>query len=131
MDDLIRMTATEAVAALKAGEVKPAELVDAAAARIAAVEPKINAVPIQDFDRARDRAKSMEAADFRPSDHPADLAGLPIAIKDLIDVAGLRTTYGCPLYKDNVAKTSDPLVKLLERRGAIVIAKSNSPEPKR
>ncbi|MEQ9123705.1 MAG: amidase family protein, partial [Alphaproteobacteria bacterium] len=122
------MTATEAVAALRAGQVKPSELVDAAARRIEAVEPGLNALPILDLDRAREAAKRREDAGVRPSGHPADLAGLPIAIKDLIDVAGLPTTYGCPLFKDNVARTSDPLVRLLESRGAIVVAKSNSPE---
>lgn len=128
MDALIAMTATEAVAALRAGQVKPSELVDAAARRIEAVEPGLNALPILDLDRAREAAKRREDSGVRPSGHPADLAGLPIAIKDLIDVAGLPTTYGCPLFKDNVARTSDPLVRLLESRGAIVVAKSNSPE---
>lgn len=128
MDELIRMTATEAVAALKAREVKPSEMVEVAARRIEAIDPKLNALPIQDFDRARETAKSREDEGQKPSDHPADLAGLPIAIKDLIDVEGLRTTYGCPLFKDNVAAKSDPLTRLLQRRGAIVVAKSNSPE---
>lgn len=128
MDELIRMTATEAVAALKSGAVKPSEMVDAAAARIEAVDPKLNALPIKDLDRARETARRREAAGAATSDHPADLAGLPIAIKDLIDVEGLPTTYGCPLFKDNVATKSDPLTALLQDRGAIVVAKSNSPE---
>ena len=128
MDELVRMSATSAVAALKAGAVKASELVEAAARRIEAVEPKLNALPILDLDRARDAAKRREDRGVRPSDHPADLAGLPIAIKDLIDVQGLPTTYGCPLFKDNIATTSDPLVTLLQSRGANVIAKSNSPE---
>ena len=55
--DLIRLTATEAVAKLKAREVSPVELIDAAAARTAECEPKINALPIQCFDRARWRAE--------------------------------------------------------------------------
>lgn len=128
MDALVRMSAVEAVAALKSGDVKPSEMVEASARRIEAVEPRLNALPILDLDRARERAKRREDDGVKPSDHPADLAGLPIAIKDLIDVAGLRTTYGCPLFKDNVAKASDPLVRLLEARGANVVAKSNSPE---
>lgn len=128
MDELIRMTATEAVAALKAGDVTPSELVEASARRIEAVEPKLNALPILDLDRARETAKKREDSGVKPSDHPGDLAGLPIAIKDLIDVEGLHTTYGCPIFKDNVATSSDPLVRLLQDRGAIVVAKSNSPE---
>ncbi len=128
MDELIGMSAVDAVAALRKGDVKPSELVDAAAARIRAVEPRLNALPILDLDRARDTAVKREAAGLRPAAPPADLAGLPIAIKDLIDVEGLPTTYGCPLFKDNVATRSDPLVRLLQARGANVVAKSNSPE---
>ncbi len=60
-NDLIKLTATEAVAKLKAREVSPAELIDAAAARTAECEPEINALPIQCFDRARDRAKLLES----------------------------------------------------------------------
>jgi amidase len=126
--ELINLSAQEAVSALRASEVKPSELIEAAAARIDAVEPALNALPILALDQARDAAKKREAAGAKPSDHPADLAGLPIAIKDLVDVKGLPTTYGCPLYKDNIATKSDPLVTLLEGRGATVIAKSNSPE---
>jgi amidase len=56
------------------------------------------------------------------------LAGLPVAIKDLTDVAGVRTTYGSPIFKDHVPKTSHPVVERIERAGGIVIAKSNTPE---
>ena len=125
-DDLINFSATEAIAKLKAREVSPLELIDAAAARTAACEPKINALPIQCFDRARDRAKRLE--DQPDREHPAWLAGLPIAIKDLIDVAGERTTYGTPMMAENVAQKSDILVETLEARGALVVAKSNTPE---
>jgi len=128
MNEFVRMTATEAVAGLRSKTIKPTDLVDAAAARIAAVEPSINALPILDLQRAMDAAKALESAPPTDDPHPADLAGLPIAIKDLIDVEGLPTTYGCPLFKDNIAKSSDPLTQLLQRRGAIVAAKSNSPE---
>ena len=56
------------------------------------------------------------------------MAGLPIAVKDLTDVAGVRTTYGSPIYADHVPERSDILVERLEERGAVVIAKSNTPE---
>jgi amidase len=62
------------------------ELIEASAARTAECEPKINALPIQCFDRARDRAKLLENQPGR--EHPGWLAGLPISIKDLIDVEG-------------------------------------------
>ena len=58
-DELIRMTATEAVARLRKGEISPLELVDASEARIAEVEPAVNALPTLCFDRARDHAKRL------------------------------------------------------------------------
>ena len=61
-------------------------------------------------------------------DDPAWLAGLPIAVKDLSDVAGVRTTYASPIFADHVPETSDLMVERLEANGAIVIAKSNTPE---
>ena len=57
MTELWRLTATEAVAKLRKRELSPLELVDAAASRIEAVEPKVNALPIRFFDEARDHAK--------------------------------------------------------------------------
>src|SRR5207253_1517075 len=56
------------------------------------------------------------------------LAGLPVSIKDLTDVAGVRTTYGSPLFANHVPTKSHPLVECIERKGGIVVAKSNTPE---
>jgi amidase len=125
--ELIRLTATAAVQLLRGREVSPLELVEAALARIAAVEPQVNALPTLAADRARDHARRLMAE--RPD--PAErgwLAGLPIAIKDLVDVAGVRTTYGSPIYSDHVPAASAPLVERLEANGGIVLAKSNTPE---
>ena len=128
-NDLISLTATEAAARLRRREVSPLELIDAAAARIAAVEPAVNALPTLCLDRARDHAKQLMAGHRREAEHePGWLAGLPVSIKDLNDVAGVRTTYGSPIFKDHVPVTSHPLVQRIERKGGIVIAKSNTPE---
>ncbi|MDH8313493.1 amidase family protein, partial [Klebsiella pneumoniae] len=56
------------------------------------------------------------------------LAGMPVPIKDLTDVAGVRTTQGSPIFKDVVASKSNIVVENLETNGAIVYAKSNTPE---
>ncbi len=119
-DHLHKLTATAAVKLLKAGKVSPRELVDAAEARIRSVEGAVNALPTLCFERARERAKKVKKASL--------LAGLPIAIKDLTDVAGVRTTYGSPIYADNVPLRSNILVERLEANGALVVAKSNTPE---
>jgi amidase len=121
-DELIRLTATEAVSQLRRKEVSPVELVDAAAARIEAVDGTVNALPIRCFERAREQAKGPLP------DGPGSLCGLPIAVKDYNDVGGVRTTYGSPIYADYVPDRSDATVARLERNGAIPIAKSNVPE---
>lgn len=127
MNPLIKLTAREAVAKLRQGDVTPLELIDAAAERIAETDDAVNALPTLCLDRARDRAKKMTAADDARTD-AAWLAGLPIVIKDLNDVAGVRTTYGSPLFADHVPDGSDVMVERLEDNGALIIAKANTPE---
>ncbi len=127
MDELVKLTACEAVARLERRELSPLELVEAAAARIAEVEPAVNALPTLCLERARARARRLMEAP-RPEPRPGYLFGLPIAVKDLNDVAGVRTTYGSPLYADHLPERSDLVVERLEENGAVVIAKSNTPE---
>lgn len=125
MTEYHRWTAVEAVSRLRNGDVTPLELIDAAAARIAAVEPIVNALPTLCLDRARERALNLP----RPAgDDPGHLFGLPIVIKDLTEVAGVRTTFGSAVFADHVPQASDMLVTRLEGRAASVIAKSNTPE---
>ena len=125
-EGLCALTATEAVARLRAGEVTAAELVEASIARIEEVDPKVNALPIPCFDRARDMARKLRPEDH--ADNPKSLCGLPIAVKDYNDVGGVRTTYGSPIFAQSVAAQSDATVRQLERNGAIPMAKSNVPE---
>jgi amidase len=128
-DELIRLTACEAVARLKRGDITPLDLIDAAERRIAEVEPAINALPTLCLERAREHARRlMRGKGCEAEGEPGWLAGLPVAIKDLADVAGVRTTYGSPIFRDHVPKTSHPVVERIERKGGIVIAKSNTPE---
>lgn len=127
MDELIKLTAREAVSLLKRGEVSPLELIEAAAGRIAEVEEAVNAMPTRCLDRARDWAHQLMA--HPPGDpSPHYLYGLPIAIKDLVDVEGVRTTYGSPIFSQNRPGCSDYLVEILEANGAVVLGKSNTPE---
>ncbi|MBI3512466.1 MAG: amidase [Proteobacteria bacterium] len=125
MTELWRLSAREAVARLRRREVSPVELIDAALARIAAVGAPVNALPTLCAERARAAALRLPAGS---ADDPGWLAGLPIAIKDTADVAGVRTTYGSPIYADHVPTTSSATVDMLEARGALVLAKSNTPE---
>jgi amidase len=125
MVHLWQMTATEAVDRLRRGEVSPLDMVDAAAERIAAVEPKVNALPIRFLDVAKEQAKAFRRD---ASEHPGWLAGLPIAVKDYNDVAGQLTTNGSPIYANNIAAADDRTVATLRANGAIPLAKSNVPE---
>jgi amidase len=125
MSDLIEKTATEVVDLLKRQEISPLDCLDALEKRIAAVDGAVNALPTRCFDRARAHAKRLMAL---PAGERGPLAGLPVPIKDLIDVAGVRSTQGSPIYADYTPETSDILVSRLEANGGIVYAKSNTPE---
>ena len=124
-EELIKTDACGVVDLLKRGEVTPHDLLDALEARIATVDPAVNALPTLCFARARVHADRLLA---KPLAERGPLAGLPVPIKDLTDVAGVRTTYGSPIFKDHVPARSDLLVEHLETQGAIVYAKSNTPE---
>ncbi|TAJ40398.1 MAG: amidase [Reyranella sp.] len=129
-NELWKMTAVEAVARLKRKDISPLDLVEASARRIAEVEPAVNALPTLCLDRARDHAKRIMAGGgaCEASSEAGWLAGLPVSIKDLTDVAGVRTTYGSPIFADHVPARSNPLVERIERKGGIVMGKSNTPE---
>src|SRR5947207_11512437 len=129
-DELWRMSAVEAVARLRKGEISPLELVEASARRIAEVEPAVNALPTLCLDRARDHAKRVMAGGkaCEAAGEAGWLAGLPVSIKDLTDVAGVRTTYGSPIFANHVPAKSHPVVERIERKGGIVMGKSNTPE---
>ncbi len=125
MTELIRMTALDIVAGLKAGTITPLDCLDALERRIGAVNGSVNALPTLCFERARNHARKLME---RPPAQRGLLAGLPVPIKDLIDVAGVRCTQGSPIFRDRVAENSDILVRHLEANGGIVYAMSNTPE---
>ena len=125
MHDLIRMTAREVLARLNAGDITHSEVLDALEARVAAVGGPVNALPTLCFDRARDHATRIAA---RPVAERGILGGLPVPIKDLEAVAGVRSTQGSPIYADHVPETSNYIVERIEAHGGVVYAKSNTPE---
>jgi amidase len=119
-----RPTATELAAALRAREVSAREVMESHLTRIADVNPRVNAIVTQlDPELA---LKAAEEADQRPP--RGVLHGLPIAVKDLEETAGMRTTFGSPLFADNVPQHDSLLVERLRNAGAIVIGKTNTPE---
>lgn len=123
--DLCAFEAHEIVTLLRKGEVGPHDLIAASRARTEAVDPIVNAMPTTCWDRAE---ASIAALPNGEQGAPGWLAGLPIGIKDLMPVAGVRTTFGTRGLADYVPDASDPLVERLEARGALVVGKTNTPE---
>jgi amidase len=109
------------------GTLSPVELLDACLSRIAAVNPAVNAVVALAEDEARSAARAAEAAITR-GESLGPLHGLPVLIKDTQDTAGLRTTYGSPLFADHVPAADAGSVARLRAAGAIILGKTNTPE---
>ena len=118
-------TATELLQALAARQVSPRELVDAAIARIEALDGKINAVVVRDFDRARAAATAADAALARGERRP--LLGLPMTVKEQFNVAGLPTCWGIEKFRDWRPDFDALAVQRLKAAGAIILGKTNVP----
>jgi amidase len=126
--ELYRLTAREVVELLRQKKVSPTDLVRASLERIAAVDGPLNAIPTLCEVRALRHAEKLNTTGPTPGREHAWLGGVPIAVKDLNDVEGVRTTYGSPLFSNHVPVGSDAMVQTLEANGAIVIGKANTPE---
>jgi amidase len=122
---LLQSTACDIVDRLRRNDISPHDLLDALESRIAAVDNKINALPTLCFDRARRHADALLK---KPAAERGVLAGLPVPIKDLTAVKGVRTTQGSPIFRDHIPAHSDILVEQLESNGGVIYAKSNTPE---
>jgi amidase len=126
-DDLCFTPAVELARRLHARELSARELLAAFLDRIHRVNPALNAIVTLVEDQAtRQAAEADETAARGVPLGP--LHGLPIAVKDLADTAGIRTTYGSPLFADHVPDRDAPHVAALRSAGAVIIGKTNTPE---
>ena len=130
--DLTDLPAHALAAAIRAGDVSCREVMQAYLDRIAAINPRFNAiVSLRDGDvllREADRC-DLELVRSDASDPPLPfLFGLPQAIKDVVPTAGLRTTFGSPLLRDFVPGADALMVQRMKAAGCIVIGKTNTPE---
>ncbi|MFC0199241.1 amidase [Paracoccus rhizosphaerae] len=117
---MIKHDATHQLAALRAGTVTARELMAETLDRINDLNPAINAiVALQDRDTLLDEAQRAP---------PGPLQGLPMAIKDLAETAGIVTSYGSPAFRDHVPAVDSPMVARLRRAGGVIIGKTNTPE---
>lgn len=121
------LTATEARALIGAKKLSPVELLESCLARIDKVNAPVNAIVAMNAERARAEARAAEQAVMR-GDPLGALHGLPIAVKDVVDTAGLRTTYGSLVFRDYVPAHDERPVAALRQAGAIVWMKANTPE---
>ncbi|WP_339831913.1 amidase [uncultured Parvibaculum sp.] len=118
--DLARLDALGQAELVARGEATAQELVDAAIARIEEVNPQVNAVVTELFERGREAARGeLPEGPF---------TGVPNLVKDLDNLAGARTTSGSRLFADNIAAATDPLITANEAAGFIMVGKSNTPE---
>jgi amidase len=120
-------TARELAAAIANGSLSAVEVLEAHLERIAQRNPEVNAIVTLDADGARAAARAADAAVARGA-ALGPLHGLPMAVKDLEDTAGMRTTYGSPIFAEHVPDADSLVAERLRRAGAIVIGKTNTPE---
>lgn len=116
-------TAAELLKALADRQLSSRELVDAEIGRIEALDPKINAIVVRDFDRARAAADMADAALARGERRP--LLGLPMTVKEQFNVAGLPTTWGFPKFKGWQPEVDALVIQRLKAAGAIILGKTN------
>src|SRR5262249_2523655 len=111
--------------ALRLRRMSASELLEHTIARIEAVDPRLNAIVVRDFNRAKGAAKVADAALARGERRP--LLGIPVTMKEPFNVAGLPTTWGYPAFKD-FTPTEDALVaSRLKEAGAVIVGKTNIP----
>ncbi|MFL5255794.1 MAG: amidase [Rhodopila sp.] len=127
MTEPCELTAIEARRLIGRKQVSAMELLDSCISQIETIDHAVNCMVARDFDRARTAARAADAATVRGDDLPA-LHGLPIGIKDLEPTEGLRTTFGSPLFADNIPGADCKMVASIKRAGGIVIGKTNTPE---
>jgi amidase len=125
LNTLATLSATEAARQTRRGAIAASDLVDAALERIEALDGRLKAFMTVDEAGARKTAKALDAI---PLNRRGALHGLPIAFKDLIATAGVRTTYGSLVYADNVPKENELFVSRALSAGAVVIGKTTTPE---
>lgn len=119
--DLIKLSARKVQDLLARREITPADLVEAAIARMEKVDGTVNAVPTRCFERAREQAKDPQLTGSK-------LGGIPFVIKDNAAVGGVRWTGGTPIFADRIAPESDRTIALIERNGGIPLGKANLSE---
>lgn len=126
MNALCFASATEIAAHIRAGKISALECLEYFRHRVDAFNPRLNALVVLDWERARKRAAAADRAQARGASW-GPLHGVPITVKESFDLAAHPTTWGDPALAANVAQQDDLAVQRLESAGAIVFGKTNVP----
>jgi len=126
MDDRAFASATELSDGIRDRRIGCLELLDFYLARAERHNPELNAIVVWNVDQARERARDADLAIAR-GERWGPLHGIPMTVKESFNVAGLPTTFGNPLWKDNIASGDAFLIERLQEAGAVVFGKTNVP----
>lgn len=127
-DDICFSTAVDLVRRVRERDLSAVEVMQAHLAQIERVNPKVNAiVTLIDGDKAIEKARDADKQ-LASGAEVGPLHGLPIAHKDLEETAGIRTTFGSPIYRDHVPTHDTLLIQRINQAGALTIGKTNVPE---
>ena len=129
-ETILKLSAADMAAEIKAGNISPSEVLDLTLAHIEKTDPAINAFITVSEARARAEARAAEALlASRSKDHALPpLLGVPYTVKDLIETAGVRTTYASAIFEHNVPKHDAVAVARMKAAGAVLVGKVSTPE---
>lgn len=127
MQDTTQLSARRIADLVRSGDLSPVEVTSAALDRVEALDPELHAFVELSASEALSRAEDV-AEMVRRGQDPGPLAGVPIAVKDLIATAGVPTRSGSPAYRDFVPDEDDVVVERVVAAGAIVLGKTTVPE---
>jgi len=125
--ELTKLTLSEASGLVRSGKVSPVELTQACLGRIEQLNPKLNAFITVTADSALAQAREAES-DIQRGQWKGPLHGIPVALKDLVDTVGVRTTAASGLFKDRIATQDAEIVRRLKSSGAVLLGKLNMHE---
>ena len=125
--DLHWQSATTLARLIRQKKVSPIEVLGAILDRIDKLNPRLNAFVTLTAEQARREARAAERALTKRSATLGPLHGVPFSVKDLVITKGVRTTFGTPLYRDNVPTEDAPIVARLKAAGGIMLGKTNTP----
>ena len=121
------LTASDIAQATHRGDLRATDVLEACLARIQRLDPELHAFITVASDDARARAAELDGMPPEVSARQV-LHGVPVAIKDLVDTRGIRTTKGSPRWAHHVPDNDELVVERLRRAGAIIVGKTNTPE---